>query len=110
MNKETQIPLGGEPPTVEITDQKTMSLLDRLSGMTDALDAIRKMNSDLSGVKLAICAVESEYHQGRCVLLATLNKLAADAKVDGTKWLVSGAATSKGKIQIKFANADEMDK
>ena len=110
MNKETQIPLGGEPSTVEITDNRIIGLIDRMGGMTDALEAIRKMKSDLSGVKLAICAVESEYHQARCVLLANLNRLAANAKVDGTKWLVSGATSTKSKIHIGFAPADEVDK
>lgn len=110
MKTETQIPLGGEPPVVEITDQHIISLLDRMGGMTDSIEAIRKTKSDLSGVKLAICAVECEYHQARCVLLANLNQLAAKAKVDGAKWLVSGASITKGKICINFAAADEIDK
>jgi hypothetical protein len=81
-----------------------------MNGMTDSIEAIRKMKSDLSGVKLAICAIESEYHQARCVLLANTNHLAAKSGVDGTKWMVSGANGTKGKVQIMFTAADEIDK
>jgi hypothetical protein len=110
MNTPTQIPLGGEPPTVEITEPRIIGLIERMGGMTDSLDAIKKMKSDLSGVKLAICAIESEFHQARCVLLANLNQLAAKSGVDGAKWLVSGTVSNKGKISINFASADEVDK
>ena len=89
-------------PSIEITDKETLTVLDRMQGMSDAQTAIKALEVPLPGVKLALAAVEAEIQKMKCAFHGRVYVVAGKSGVDLTKWIPTGCRMVDDKVMIEW--------
>lgn len=106
----SELPLNDKPPRVAITNQKTIASAHHMQGVYSAIEVIDELKVPMPGVKLARAAIEAQFAQEKCRLLARLHQTAAKASVDFTRWVVAGIRFDGGDMLLDFIALEDIDK
>lgn len=104
-----ELPLNDKPPRVVIKSDTTRALLQRIGGVHDSIEILKKLGVKMPGIQFSIAALEAKYSDDRITLFTRLYKAAQVEKVDFSSWVVVGAKYIDDEPCIDLMAIDQAD-